>query len=54
MRKAGVPKSVIMQMTGHRTSAMFDRYNTVDEEDAREALVKLNQFILEQAPKELT
>ena len=45
MRKAGVPKSVIMHLTGHKTSAMFDRYNTIDEEDARDALKKLNEFL---------
>ena len=45
MRKAGVPKSVIMHLTGHKTSAMFDRYNTVDEEDAKEALEKLDDFL---------
>ena len=32
MRKAGVPESVIMRMTGHSTREMFDRYNRVDEE----------------------
>ena len=49
MRKAGVPKSVIMHLTGHKTSAMFDRYNTIDEMDAREALEKLNAFLKKQA-----
>ncbi|MBF0509518.1 MAG: site-specific integrase, partial [Deltaproteobacteria bacterium] len=45
MRKAGVSKSVIMQLTGHKTDAMFHRYDTVDEADARDALVKLNQVV---------
>ncbi|PKN66313.1 MAG: hypothetical protein CVU57_06480 [Deltaproteobacteria bacterium HGW-Deltaproteobacteria-15] len=45
MRKAGVPRSVIMQLTGHKTSAMFERYNTVDEEDAKDALRKLKKFL---------
>ena len=40
-----------MHFTGHRTSAMFDRYNTIDDEDARDALRKLNAF-LEGAGKE--
>jgi len=51
MRKAGVPKSVIMNLTGHKTSAMFDRYNTIDEEDAREAIRKLNEYLERQAKK---
>jgi len=44
MRKAGVPESVIMEMTGHSTREMFDRYNTVDEEDTRQAVKQLEVF----------
>ena len=52
MRKAGVPKSVIMHLTGHKTSAMFDRYNTIDEEDARDALEKLKAYLQRQASQD--
>jgi hypothetical protein len=45
MRKAGVPESVIMKITGHSTREMFDRYNTVDEEDARDAVGKLHYYL---------
>jgi integrase len=45
MRKAGVPESVIMKMTGHRSRAMFDRYNTVSREDAQLALDKLDEYL---------
>lgn len=45
MRKAGVHESVIMQITGHATREMFDRYNTVDEDDAKEAVRKFQGFI---------
>ena len=38
MRKAGVPESVIMQITGHNTREMFDQYNTTDADDARDAV----------------
>lgn len=41
MRKAGVPESVIMAITGHSTRAMFDRYNTVDEYDLRQAIEQM-------------
>jgi hypothetical protein len=51
MRKAGVRRSVIMHFTGHRTSAMFDRYNTIDEEDAKDALRKLDEFLKEAEPE---
>lgn len=45
MRKAGVPESVIMNMTGHSTREMFDRYNRIDEEDTREAIKQLGVFL---------
>ena len=56
MRKAGVPESVIMEITGHSTREMFDRYNTVDIEDTREAIKKMQDFLnvdqnVDQAPK---
>jgi integrase len=45
MRKAGVPESVIMVITGHSTREMFDRYNTVDLEDALHAVEKMGSFL---------
>jgi integrase len=45
MRKAGVPESVIMDITGHSTRAMFDRYNTIDEADREKASLQLNAFL---------
>ncbi len=45
MRKAGVDHSVIMKLTGHKTAAMFHRYNTVDTADAREAYRRLDAFL---------
>jgi hypothetical protein len=45
MRKAGVPESVIMEITGHSTREMFDRYNTVDEDDTRKAVDQLEVFL---------
>jgi integrase len=38
MRKAGVPESVIMEITGHTTKEMFDRYNTIDKADLKKAI----------------
>jgi integrase len=45
MRKAGVAESVIMAITGHSTSAMFDRYNTVDLDDTQQAVDRLVMFL---------
>jgi len=45
MRKAGVQESVIMEITGHSSREMFDRYNTVDAEDRRKAIQQLEKFV---------
>jgi integrase len=45
MRKAGVDHSVIMKLTGHKTPSMFQRYNTVDVDDAKLAYRRLEELI---------
>ncbi len=40
-RRRGVPESVVMRMTGHRTRAVFDRYNIVEDEDLRAAVRRI-------------
>lgn len=45
MRKAGVDRTVIMNITGHKTGEMFLRYNTVDEEDVRDAMDRFESFL---------
>ena len=45
MRKSGVPESVIMKITGHSTGEMFDRYNTIDMGDTRNAIETFQQFV---------
>ena len=47
MRKAGVNISVIMAISGHKTMAMFRRYNRIDLDDGREAMRKLEAYLSE-------
>jgi len=45
MRKAGVNISIIMAISGHKSMAMFRRYNRIDLDDGIEAMRKLEAYL---------
>jgi hypothetical protein len=49
MIRAGVPQSVAMRISGHRTAAVFTRYDITSDADKRDALTKTQAHVATQA-----
>jgi integrase len=45
MTKAGVPRNIAMKISGHKTEAVFERYNIGTDEDIREAIEKTAAYV---------
>jgi integrase len=43
--RAGVPRSVAMKISGHKTESVFNRYDITSQGDLREAAQKLTKYI---------
>jgi integrase len=54
MRRAGVDPLTAMKITGHKTMAVFQRYNSFDEDDLRQAAAQQHQFITNLAQQTLS
>jgi integrase len=52
--RAGVPRSVAMRISGHKTESVFNRYDITSQGDLREAAQKLTKYIEEKNSQRTT
>ena len=48
MDRAGGPRQLTKQITGHKTDSMYNRYNIINERDVRESMAQTQAYLAAQ------